>query len=88
MDQPKPNPSKPQHDEHQGSGQNQESKQSHENKPSQQTKTLLRTDEPDWHCIICGESLGPHNPRQYCRKSYCPMDDGETFYKGENPSYS
>ena len=30
------------------------------------------TDE--WHCIKCGVSMGKHNPRQYCRKSYCEND--------------
>ncbi len=25
-------------------------------------------------CIVCGEDLGESNPRQYCRKSYCPME--------------
>ena len=27
--------------------------------------------ELDWFCVECGESLGPGNPRQLCRKSYC-----------------
>lgn len=25
-------------------------------------------------CIICGENLGEYNPRQYCRKTYCPYE--------------
>lgn len=25
-------------------------------------------------CLICGLDLGPLNPRQYCMKSYCPME--------------
>ena len=25
-----------------------------------------------WHCLGCGEDMGEHNPRQYCRKSFCP----------------
>ena len=24
-----------------------------------------------WHCVECGEDMGPHNPRQLCCKSYC-----------------
>ena len=23
-------------------------------------------------CISCGINMGEHNPRQYCRKNYCP----------------
>ena len=23
-------------------------------------------------CTVCGENLGMDNPRQYCRKTYCP----------------
>ena len=29
-----------------------------------------KTDE--WHCLICGESMGRNNPRQLCRKTWCP----------------
>lgn len=25
-----------------------------------------------WHCTSCGEDMGEHNPRQLCRKYYCP----------------
>jgi hypothetical protein len=25
-------------------------------------------------CIICGVNLGDCNPRQYCCKTYCPME--------------
>ena len=25
----------------------------------------------NWHCIECGENMGPNNPRQLCRKTYC-----------------
>ena len=25
----------------------------------------------EWHCIICGVSMGCDNPRQFCAKSYC-----------------
>ena len=28
-----------------------------------------------WHCIVCGESMGVGNPRQFCRKSYCPLNE-------------
>jgi hypothetical protein len=28
-----------------------------------------------WHCIICGQDLGPTNPRQFCRKTYCEYDN-------------
>ncbi len=24
-----------------------------------------------WHCLECGEDMGPTNPRQLCGKSYC-----------------
>ena len=24
-----------------------------------------------WHCTVCGTDMGPANPRQLCRKSYC-----------------
>ncbi len=29
----------------------------------------LKTQE--WHCLLCGVSMGKNNPRQLCRKSYC-----------------
>lgn len=25
-------------------------------------------------CIICGVDIGSTNPRQYCYKTYCPME--------------
>ena len=25
----------------------------------------------DWHCTVCGISMGRGNPRQLCSKSYC-----------------
>ena len=25
-------------------------------------------------CIICNVDLGEHNPRQYCCKTYCPLE--------------
>jgi hypothetical protein len=24
-----------------------------------------------WHCLTCGEDMGPQNPRQLCGKWYC-----------------
>jgi hypothetical protein len=24
-----------------------------------------------WHCVECGVDMGPCNPRQLCRKSFC-----------------
>lgn len=24
-----------------------------------------------WHCTLCGIDMGPSNPRQLCRKTYC-----------------
>ncbi len=29
----------------------------------------LETDS--WHCIECGIDMGPCNPRQLCKKTYC-----------------
>jgi hypothetical protein len=26
------------------------------------------------YCVSCGVDMGPSNPRQYCRKTYCPYD--------------
>lgn len=25
----------------------------------------------EWHCILCGISMGCNNPRQLCKKYYC-----------------
>lgn len=25
-----------------------------------------------FRCVICGFFMGPNNPRQYCRKTWCP----------------
>ena len=33
-----------------------------------------------WHCMICGVDMGKHNPRQYCRKTYCPEQDYESEF--------
>lgn len=27
-------------------------------------------------CVVCKVDMGDCNPRQYCRKTYCPFDDG------------
>jgi hypothetical protein len=32
----------------------------------------------EWHCMICGESMGQNNTRQLCRKTWCANDI--TFY--------
>jgi hypothetical protein len=26
-------------------------------------------------CIICKVDMGEHNPRQFCRKTYCPQEE-------------
>lgn len=28
--------------------------------------------EDTWYCLGCGIDMGKQNPRQYCRKIYCP----------------
>ncbi len=33
----------------------------------------------EWHCLICGISMGKNNPRQLCAKTYC-----ENEYIDEN----
>ena len=25
----------------------------------------------NWHCMSCGDNMGPNNPRQLCGKSFC-----------------
>ena len=30
--------------------------------------------EYHWYCLKCGVDMGPNNPRQLCRKYYCPND--------------
>jgi len=27
------------------------------------------------YCVSCGIDMGENNPRQYCRKTYCPNDN-------------
>ena len=29
----------------------------------------------DWHCLVCGISMGPHNPRQLCGKTWCANEN-------------
>ena len=31
----------------------------------------------DWHCLICGTSMGPCNSRQLCEKYWCPKEGAE-----------
>jgi hypothetical protein len=26
----------------------------------------------EWHCLVCGISMGCDNPRQLCEKTWCP----------------
>lgn len=33
----------------------------------------------DYHCLYCGDNMGPHNPRQLCGKSYCYNDSNNYF---------
>jgi len=28
----------------------------------------------DNHCLVCGISMGPNNPRQLCGKTWCPNE--------------
>jgi len=32
-------------------------------------------------CVVCGVNMGDNNPRQLCRKTYCPREDEECDYK-------
>jgi hypothetical protein len=32
----------------------------------------VENDEIIWRCLICGVDMGSMNPRQFCRKTYCP----------------
>lgn len=27
-----------------------------------------------WHCLVCGDDMGPTNPRQLCGKYFCRND--------------
>lgn len=42
-----------------------------------------------WHCLICGENMGPNNPRQLCGKTYCHnppfiLNDEDTISQHSN----
>ena len=44
-------------------------------KPVQINKPIIRgynSETNDWHCLGCGIAMGQNNPRQYCRKTWCP----------------
>ena len=28
-----------------------------------------------WHCLECGDDMGPNNPRQLCGKHFCHNQD-------------
>ena len=32
-------------------------------------------------CAVCGINMGDNNPRQLCRKTYCPREDEDYDYK-------
>jgi hypothetical protein len=41
---------------------------------SVKNKSIIRgynSETDDWHCLICGISMGPTNPRQLCGKTWC-----------------
>ena len=46
--------------------------------PNIKSPTILQRGFNDktgsWHCTVCGEDMGSGNPRQLCRKSYCPLE--------------
>ena len=43
-----------------------------ENKTVKQKKVYGYNDKTDsWHCLECGDDMGPMNPRQLCGKTYC-----------------
>lgn len=39
-------------------------------------------------CCVCKEDLGPQNPRQLCRKSYCPMQSPYPSGDSDNSRHS
>lgn len=40
---------------------------------------MKQMEEPEVNrCVICGEDLGACNPRQLCKKTYCPMEQVES----------
>ncbi len=38
-------------------------------------KKIIHEPSYSYKCIICGEDMGPNNPRQLCGKIYCRNDD-------------
>jgi len=32
-------------------------------------------------CVVCGVNIGDNNPRQLCRKTYCPREEEDYDYK-------
>lgn len=45
---------------------------------SVESKQIIRgynSQTREWHCLVCGISMGSDNPRQLCRKIWCPFDD-------------
>lgn len=39
---------------------------------SNTTKVYGYNSETDsWHCLVCGDDMGPTNPRQLCGKYFC-----------------
>jgi len=40
--------------------------------PGDQLPLLDESGEWINRCTVCGVDMGPSNPRQYCRKTYCP----------------
>ena len=36
-------------------------------------------DDNENYCTYCGVAMGPMNPRQLCRKTYCPLMDDVDF---------
>ncbi len=40
--------------------------------------------ELTFYCIGCNANLGSQNPRQYCRKTYCPVIDEQISKQESN----
>jgi len=49
--------------------------QSTQNNTDNNTKNAIYNICTANFCITCGENLGEYNPRQYCRKTYCPYEN-------------
>lgn len=43
-------------------------------KSTQQIIQGYNSETNEWHCLICGISMGPNNPRQLCGKTWCPNE--------------